>query len=102
MRRPAPAILAVSRVNRPPPRTKPTASAPATIPYGLRCSRVHAASPCVRVISSSPSQKNSETEGKRQRGPGLAPHPLAPVEAAGDLALERGHRQGEPVARLLE
>src|ERR1051325_8668549 len=39
MRRPAAAILAVSRVKRPPPRTKPTAAAPATIPYGLRCRR---------------------------------------------------------------
>src|SRR3954447_2336197 len=39
MRRPAAAIRAVSRVNRPPPRTNPTATAPATIPYGLRCRR---------------------------------------------------------------
>src|SRR3954447_9589239 len=100
MRRPAAAIRAVSRVNRPPPRTNPTATAPATIPYGLRCRRPsmskisrNVSSPDVpgvfatAIIASAPASRDARHEvaqrdGAQQAGGGVL------LDEARDLAVD--------------
>src|SRR6187551_1540269 len=104
MRRPAPAIRAVSRVNRPPPRTNPTATAPATIPYGLRRRRpsMSSTSPSVAgarstaIIVSAPASRDARHEVAERDRAQQAGGRMLPDEAR-DLAVEAA----EPPFRIL-